>query len=92
MKFPEVVAAQALRVRQGDVLWVRLAEGADLEDSVNLRNALQQALPGQSTAIVTAYHVIEQVEILSLEELLRFQALIGAAVEAKMSAASAVES
>ncbi len=91
MKFPDVVAAQALRVRQGDVLWIRLAEGAVLEESDNLRNAIQQALPARSTAIVTEHHLIAQMEVISLEELLRFQALIHAAVEAKMSATSAVE-
>jgi len=92
MKFPDVVAAQVLRVRQGDVLWIRLAEGTVLEDSDNLRNTVQQTLPVRSTVIVTDYNVIAQMEVISLEELLRFQALIDAAVEAKMSITSAVES
>lgn len=92
MKFPDVVAAQVLRVRQGDVLWIRLAEGTVLEDSDNLRNTIQQTLPVRSTVIVTDYNVIAQMEAISLEELLRFQALIDAAVEAKMSITSVVES
>jgi hypothetical protein len=92
MKFPDVVAAQVLRVRQGDVLWIRLAEGSVLENSDSLRDTIQQTLPVQSIVIVTDYNVIAQMEVISLEELLRFQAIIEKAVETKMAATSAVES
>ena len=86
MTFKDGIMAHVVRMQPGDVLWVRLAEGADVEHAESVRDAVLEAMPRECSIILTEYDIIERMGVASLTDLLQFRAVVDRAIAAKSAA------
>jgi ABC-type uncharacterized transport system ATPase subunit len=83
--FKDGILAHILRMHPGDVLWVRLAEGADVETAESVRDAVLDAMPRECSVILTEFDIIERMSVASLSDLLHFREVVDRAIAAKLA-------
>lgn len=83
MSFRDGIMAHVVRMQPGDVLWVRLGEGADVEEAESVRDAVLEAMPRECSVILTEYDIVERIGAASLGDLFRLREIIDRAIDAK---------
>lgn len=83
MSHRDNIMSHIVRLQPGDVLWVRLAKGASVEDAEGVRDAVLEALPRECSVILTEFDIIDRLDTASLADLLQFREVIDHAIAAK---------
>jgi ABC-type uncharacterized transport system ATPase subunit len=79
------VMANVIRMQPGDVLWVRMADGVDIEAVDSIRDAVIEVLPRDCSVIMTEYDLIDSLGVASLDELVRMREAIDHAIAGYMT-------
>ena len=86
MSLREGIMAHVIRMQPGDVLWVRLGEGAEVEDAEGVRDAVLATMPRECSVILTEHDIVTHLGVMSLSELLRLRDIFDDAIAAKSAA------
>lgn len=82
MTVQEVIETHVVRMRPGDMLWVRLGKDADVEDAEHVRDSVMELMPPDCSVILTEHHLVERLGVASLPDLLSIRAVIDRAIDA----------
>jgi hypothetical protein len=83
MSLTEGILGHIVRLRPGDVLWVRLPVGTSVENADAIREAIVAALPSNCTIFITEANIVERIESASLLELMQLRELLDRAITTK---------
>lgn len=91
MSLQDKVVSQVVRMRSGDVLWVKLSSGVDIDDVESIRNAVIEVMPRDCSVILTEHNLVDSLGVASLDDLIHMreaidQAIAGYAARATMEA------
>lgn len=73
------------RVREGDILWVRMGQDNDRKSIDAFRDDLLELMPEGTTLVITEHDVVEHMAVASLSDLLSIRQMIDRAIEKKAS-------
>jgi hypothetical protein len=82
------ITAHVVRMRPGDVLWVRLPEGTPATDADAVREAVMEVMPLGCSVLLTEHTVIEDLGVAPLSTLLQLREVIEQAIVARSVAAT----
>ncbi len=85
MSLYDTVMAQVVRMRSGDVLWVRLGPEADVDSVDGIRDAVVSAMPVDCSIIITEHHMVDRLGTASLDDLVGLRQIIDQAIDEKVS-------
>ena len=75
---------QVLRLRPGDILWIRLGADSDSDDVIaTIRDAVVESVPQGCAVILTKADTVRHMESASLAELVAFRDSIDATIAIK---------
>jgi len=74
------VVTQVVRMRPGDVLWVRLGPEIDIEDAESIRDAVVGVMPRDCSIIMTEHDVVASMCVASIEDLVQMRDAIDQAI------------
>lgn len=80
MSLYDKVTAQVVRMRPGDVVWVRLAPGSDLDEVDSIREAVIGVMPRDCSVILTEYDLVDSLQVATMEDLVRMREAIDQAI------------
>jgi len=77
--------AMIQRIREGDILWVRMGQDNDRKSIDAFRDDMLELMPEGSTLVITEHDVVEHMALASLSDLLNIRQMIDTAIEKKAS-------
>lgn len=80
MNLQDKVLTQVVRMRSGDVLWVRLGPEIDIEDAESIRDAVIEVMPRDCSVILTEHDVVASMCVASIEDLVHMREVIDQAI------------
>ena len=85
MSLRDTVMTQVVRMRPGDVLWVRLGPDADIEHAENIREAIVDAMPGDCAVIMTGHDLIDRMGAATINDLVELREALDRAIDRKLT-------
>ena len=83
MSVSSEIKATIQRIREGDILWVRMGQDNDRKSIDGFRDDLLELMPEGSTLVITEHDVVEHMALASLSDLLSIRKMIDQAIEKK---------